>query len=150
MALGLGCLPDYLGGHGKRHILTKTPQRDAARRSGSQVEKSRRPDVLTERIFLFATLEGLCPSFEYCADQLADPWRFFGALLKGASTIHNLRIARPVKSSNQNLLGVGVHNEIRIVGNEDYLPTAFSAANKLDQIRVDGQIVEIVFWLVND
>ena len=100
--------------------------------------------------------------FERVPPTLHDPaHRLANTALKRPVPFNGLKTSKRVVDGREaiapqgalrddDLLGVGVDDEIRIVRDDDDLPTLFGFPEVFSQDLVGGLIIEILVWLVDD
>jgi hypothetical protein len=82
----------------------------------------------------FAHLKRFCTAFKNAAHFFSDAERETGIrVLKRATAIPKLWDARAVKGSDYYLLRIGVHDEIRVMGDDDDLSRLFSSTEVVDR-----------------
>ncbi len=58
------------------------------------------------------------------------------SVLKRAARVHDARMPGPVEAGGNNLLGVSINHQVRIVSDDDDLPGLLSLSKVADEVRV--------------
>jgi hypothetical protein len=89
-----------------------------------------------------ALLEGVPPSLHDLADLVSY------VLVLQASFALPLRRS-PTGGQSDNQFGVTVDHDVRVMGDDDNLPTAFNLSELADNQLIDQVVVEIIFGLIH-
>ena len=107
--------------------------------------------LVIDSVSILAQLKRLRSAFKNPADFLSDSERInFARIFERFTSVLDLGFSGAVEAAHDHLFRIRCFHQVRIVSNDDYLAYVLAFSEILNQIWVNGQVIQIVIRLIDD